>query len=95
LFGWLNQLLGLLTALGLVVLAVSSILMWWARRPQGSLGAPPFPQNHRLGPGLVALAIGFGLFLPVLGASIIVIAMLDRLVWPAMRWGTRWFSGTT
>jgi len=28
LFGWLNQLLGLLTALGLVLLSVSAILLW-------------------------------------------------------------------
>jgi uncharacterized iron-regulated membrane protein len=82
LFGLANQILGLLTALGLMLLSVSSVMMWWARRPKGALAAPPFPAGHKLGPGMVALAIGLGLFLPVLGACIIVIAVLDRVVWP-------------
>lgn len=85
LFGLANQLIGLATALGLIVLSVSSIMMWWARRPKGKLAAPPFPADHRLGPGLVVLALMLGLFLPLLGASIIVIAMLDRVVWPVAR----------
>ena len=48
LFGWPNQLLGLFTAMGLVLLCVSSVVMWWRRRERGSLGAagsrgePPF-----------------------------------------------------
>ncbi len=39
LFGWPNQLLGLVTAAGLVLLTVSSVTMWWRRREPGSLGA--------------------------------------------------------
>ncbi len=38
LFGWPNQLLGVLTAIGLILLSVSSVIMWWRRRPEG--GSP-------------------------------------------------------
>ncbi|WP_262503951.1 PepSY domain-containing protein [Sphingosinithalassobacter sp. CS137] len=39
--GRANQLLGTLTALGLATLSLSSFVLWWRRRPEGKLGAPP------------------------------------------------------
>ena len=51
LFGWPNQLLGLITAAGLVLLAVSSVCMWWRRREPGgfSVPHPPVDRAFRLG----------------------------------------------
>ena len=80
LFGWLNQLLGLLTAVGLVTLCVSAVVMWWQRRPNDALGAPALLPDERLGIGLAMLVIALGIFLPVLGISLIVIALIERLV---------------
>ena len=40
LFGIANQLLGLATALGLIAMCVSAVVMWWRRRPEGALGVP-------------------------------------------------------
>ena len=40
LFGWPNQLLGLLTAMGLIVVTMSSVVMWWRRREPGTLVRP-------------------------------------------------------
>ena len=40
LFGIANQLLGLFTALGLITMCVSAVVMWWRRRPEGALGVP-------------------------------------------------------
>src|SRR6185436_8361965 len=40
LFGAANQALGLTAALGLITLCISAIVMWWRRRPEGSLGIP-------------------------------------------------------
>ncbi len=81
LFGWFNQLLGLLTAIGYMTLVVTSFLMWWRRRPLGSLGAPPaLPQAPRLAPFVIGLVIVLGLFLPTMGASIIVVLVLERLL---------------
>lgn len=40
LFGWLNQAVGIFTALGLILLSVSSIVLWLKRRQPRTLGAP-------------------------------------------------------
>ncbi|WP_204271569.1 PepSY domain-containing protein, partial [Escherichia coli] len=38
--GLFNQLVNLAVLIGLVTLAVSSVILWWRRRPAGGLGAP-------------------------------------------------------
>ncbi len=81
LFGWVNQLLGLVTAVGYLTLVVTSALMWWRRRPQGRLGAPPaLAQTPRLAPFVIALVVAIGVFLPTLGISLILIAVVERII---------------
>ena len=90
LFAPLNQVLGVLTALGLITLCVSAFIMWRRRAPEGVLGAPPPIPDARIGLGFAAIIFVAGLLLPVLGASLIVIGMAEWLVlrrWvPARRW---------
>jgi uncharacterized iron-regulated membrane protein len=80
LFGWLNQLLNLLTALGLTLLAVSSAVLWWRRRPQGRLGAPVSRPADYSAVLAVVLTCFFGVLLPLFGISLIVVLVLERLV---------------
>jgi uncharacterized iron-regulated membrane protein len=80
LFGWVNQALGVLTAAGLCLLAVSGVVMWWRRRPDGKLGAPEPVGSDRLAVGLGVLLIFFGLFLPLFGLSLILVGSIERLV---------------
>ena len=79
LFGAANQALGLLTAAGLLLLCVSAIVMWWRRRPGGSLGIPaPRVAAFRVGWPL-ALAIGsLAVLLPVFGASVLILCLLPK-----------------
>ena len=90
LFAPLNQILGVLTALGLVTLCVSAFVMWRRRAPDGVLGAPPPIPDARIGVGLAVIIVVAGLLLPVLGASLVVLAVIERLIlrrWaPARRW---------
>ncbi len=80
LFGWPNQLLGLVTAAGLVLLCVSGVIMWWRRREAGTLGAPKVLLNPRVSLGLVVLVVLFGLYLPLFGASLLVVLIVEQLV---------------
>ncbi len=91
LFGWVNQLIGLLTALALVALAVSGLVMWRRRKPEG-LGAPPEPRAPvRMG-GVVAILVVLAALLPLLALSLIVLAAFDRLILPRIPSFSRWLG---
>lgn len=85
LFGWPNQFLGLLTAAGLVLVVVSGVRMWWRRRPADRLGAPP-PRPDKAGSDTRRLAIlipavtMLGVLLPLFGASLLAVLLVERLV---------------
>jgi uncharacterized iron-regulated membrane protein len=92
LFAPLNQILGVLTAAGVVLLCVSAFVMWRRRAPEGVLGAPPPIPDARVGFGLGAIILIAAILLPVLGGSLVVIAMLERGLlahWPSAR---RWLG---
>jgi uncharacterized iron-regulated membrane protein len=81
LFGWPNQLLGLVTAIGYLVIVVTAAIMWLRRRPRGALGAPPAPSPRpRLAPLVVAFIVILGLFLPTLGISLLFVLATEALV---------------
>jgi uncharacterized iron-regulated membrane protein len=81
LFGWPNQLLGLLTAVGYMVIVVTAAVMWLRRRPHGALGAPPVPSPRpNLAPVVVALIFVLGIFLPTLGLSLLFVLALEALI---------------
>ncbi|UVO49022.1 PepSY domain-containing protein [Sphingomonas sp. SUN019] len=80
LFGWLNQLLNLATALGLMLLSISGAVMWWRRRPSGKLGAPVARVRAPAAIGFFALIVTFGVMLPLFGASLLIVLVADRLI---------------
>ena len=71
-------------------MAVSAAVMWWRRRPEGRLGAPPALAERRVGAGLIAVTVLLAIYLPLLGASLIVVLLLEQLVLrripPVARW---------
>jgi uncharacterized iron-regulated membrane protein len=78
-FGRANQLLMLIPCVAIWVLTISGVAMWWKRRPSGRLGAPPKLSGAPVG-GLLASLVAAGIALPLFGASLIVIGLLDRIV---------------
>jgi uncharacterized iron-regulated membrane protein len=90
LFGTLNQLIGLCTALALVTLGTTGFLMWRRRRPGGALGAPPLPTDRRTPKFLVAVTLVLAALLPLLAASLVVLWLIDlalpRISPAAARW---------
>lgn len=92
LFGWINQLIGVLTALALMTLAVSGFVMWRRRKPETGLGAPPVSRaTPRLG-GVVAITLGLALLLPMLAMSLVVLWLFDRFVAPRIPPLSRWLG---
>jgi uncharacterized iron-regulated membrane protein len=74
LFGLANQLLGLFTALSLIAICVSAIVMWWRRRPDGSMGVPaPKVPEFRITPLMWVAIVLLGILLPVLGLSLVLL----------------------
>jgi uncharacterized iron-regulated membrane protein len=86
LFGWVNQLIGVLTALALVAISVLGVWMWLKRRPSGGLGAPPAVSGAQVR-WAVAVLVVLGLLLPLFGASLILLALVDRAVAMRRRYG--------
>lgn len=80
LFGWFNQLLGLLTALGLVLLSLSAIVLWWRRRSPGLLGAPQARESSPYALSLIAIIVLLGILLPFLGITLLAVLVVERLV---------------
>ncbi len=94
LFGWVNQLIGVLTAIMLVTMVVTSFLLWRRRKPAGVLGAPPFPAvPARIG-GVVAIIFALALLLPLLALSLVALFLFDGLILPRLPRAARWLGAT-
>lgn len=92
LFGLANQLLGLITCIGLILIAISSYFMWRKRKPQGKLGAPGRPKDKRITIGVLLIMLVFGALMPLVGLSLIVMLLLDVLIIRRFRPLKHWFS---
>lgn len=79
-FGLANQLLMLLACLIVIVLCVSSIILWWQRRPAGRLGAPAMPAHVQQWRMPIAIVAVLGLVFPLVGASLVVVLLLDYYI---------------
>ncbi|MBI1253932.1 MAG: hypothetical protein GC196_06245 [Hyphomonas sp.] len=80
LFGWLNQVVGVIATLGVILLSVTGAVMWWRRRPKGRLGTPPMPTDKRLAAGVVVLILALCLFLPMAGVTLLAALVIDLLI---------------
>jgi uncharacterized iron-regulated membrane protein len=80
LLGWINQLIGLLTALALIAMTVSGFVLWWRRKPRGLLGAPIAPRNRADIAGVAVVACVFAVLLPMLALSLAAILAAEWLV---------------
>ncbi|WP_085035686.1 PepSY-associated TM helix domain-containing protein [Ensifer aridi] len=76
-FGLANQIVLLAVCIAIVALAASAGVMWWKRRPAGSLGVPPMPSDKRVFRGLLAILIAGGIVFPLVGLSLVIMLVLD------------------
>ena len=80
LFGLANQLLMLLVCLLVLLSAVSGLIMWWTRRPQGSFGVPPLRHDLPRWKTAIVIMLLLGAVFPLVGASLLLIWALDLLL---------------
>ncbi len=76
-FGVWNLVLVLVTTLVLIFMGVSGIVLWLQRRPKGKLGAPKRPKEYKEPKWVIGTTIGFSIFMPLLGASLIAFILGD------------------
>jgi uncharacterized iron-regulated membrane protein len=87
-YGAINRWVMLAGCVSIVLLGISSIVMWWKRRPKGVLGAPPRCDGTRLARGAIVIAAILGFLFPLLGASMLVALAIDTVI-PKL-WRSRW-----
>jgi uncharacterized iron-regulated membrane protein len=92
LFGWPNQLISLITATGLFTAACSALVLWWRRRPDGVLGAPIPAGPPRFATGLLAIVLILGVLLPLLGLTLVLVFLVERLVLRHIPGVARWLG---
>ncbi|MEM9702247.1 MAG: PepSY domain-containing protein, partial [Planctomycetota bacterium] len=72
-FGLPSQIAAFVACLGIMGLIVSGAWMWWVRRPRGKSGFPAPNNPGSIPRWLLAMIVGFGLFLPTVGVSLLLI----------------------
>jgi len=92
LFGLPNQLLGLATALGLITMCISAIVMWWRRRADGVLGAPLPIGKPRWSFTLVAAIVALAIYLPAMAVSLLVVLLTEKFVLSRIPSVNRWLG---
>ncbi|SDS21000.1 Uncharacterized iron-regulated membrane protein [Pseudomonas asplenii] len=80
LFGPINQIAILLICLMILLGSVSGLVMWWKRRPQGSLGVPPLRHDLPRWKSAMLVMLVLAVLFPLVGASLIVVWLFDKLL---------------
>ncbi len=83
-FGRANQIFNTLVASALIWLAITGFIGWYRRRPQGGLAAPP-RRALVLPKTVVGVGVALCVVLPMLGASVLAIMLVDRVVGRALQ----------
>lgn len=79
-FGWLNQLLIFLACLMILLSAVSGLVIWWKRRPKGSLGTPPLRHDLPRWKTAMVIMASIAVAFPLVGISLVAVWLFDRIV---------------
>jgi uncharacterized iron-regulated membrane protein len=92
LFGWINQLIGVLTAVALITLMVTSFIMWRRRKPADSLGAPPASSTPARIGGVAVILFCLAALLPLLAGSLIPLWLFERWLLPRLPKVSAWLG---
>lgn len=80
-WGLANQVVLLLACVAMVVMTVAAGVMWWKRRPTGSLGTPQLPADWRIPRTVLLIAVAAGIFFPLVGLTLIGLAVIEVVIY--------------
>ncbi|MBM1311282.1 PepSY domain-containing protein [Sulfitobacter mediterraneus] len=68
--------------ISVLFLCVSSLVLWWKRRPAGAsrLSAPPLPKEMPLWQGAALVGIGVSMAFPMAGIALLSVLAIDSLI---------------
>ncbi|MBB3862227.1 putative iron-regulated membrane protein [Novosphingobium hassiacum] len=92
LFGVVNQIIGLATALMLITLSVSGFLMWRRQKARNRLGAPLPATQSGSSLKLLAIIVGLAALLPMLAISIPLVLAIEWLLLRRIPGAARWLG---
>ncbi|AEI93689.1 PepSY-associated TM helix domain-containing protein [Roseobacter litoralis] len=71
-----------LVCLSVLFLCISSIVLWWKRRPvkAGRLAAPPMPKELPLWQGAVLVGLAVSMAFPMAGLALLTVLAIDALI---------------
>ena len=69
-----------LFCLAMIYLCITGPVMWWRRRPHGALAAPRGRMPLKARPWLLLAVVLLGVFLPMFGASLVLVLLFDHVV---------------
>ncbi len=79
-YGGLNRYLMLAGCIAIVLLTISSVTMWWKRKPKGRVGVPPLRRDDGAArAAAVCLLIG-GVIFPLLGITVLAAIIIEWLI---------------
>ncbi|NTY63291.1 PepSY-associated TM helix domain-containing protein [Mycolicibacterium sphagni] len=101
-FGWLTRISATVACLGVLLSALTGLLMWWKRRPSGRSGlpGPASPATRANTPKramvtVAVVAIALGVLFPAFGLSLIVVLVAEAIIAARRDHASRVTSTTT
>ena len=100
--GWLTRTLATVACLGVLLSALTGLLMWWKRRPAGRSGlpGPASPATRANTPkgamiAVTVVAVALGVLFPAFGISLLVVLVLEGIIAARRAHASRVTSTTT
>jgi uncharacterized iron-regulated membrane protein len=78
--GLWNLVLNLVFCHAIMLLSISGAVMWWKRRPSGSLGAPRYPRDFRAPAAIIAIGLAVIIAFPLTGLAVLAFLLVDWLL---------------
>jgi uncharacterized iron-regulated membrane protein len=79
-FGVVTRVLVTLACALLVLSVLTSYVMWWKRRPRGTVGLPARPQHRVPSRAIAVVAVVAAIVYPAFGVSLLLVLVIDQVV---------------